>query len=381
MKTYIVHLVLICLLSFIPTSKANEQRTILSPSVVFLNPGGKADLFFKPMTDFMIAVAEDLNIPLEVIYCDRNHITLIREGNKLLQRKVLPEYLLLINEKNAAAGLISKANSKGVKTFLFNEGIVPEEQESFGLPGSIYKNWFGQYLPDDFQAGYLLAKELIQQGFKNQLDDDQGVLHMAGIAGTFKTNSSSLRVQGLKKAVLENPQVILHQVVPGYYETEKATHITKGLLYRHPKINVIWTASDGMAVGAVHGIAQTGKTPGKEIITGGIDWASFAIEHVQKGLFSTSVGGHFMDGGWSLIILFDYHNNFSLSSPTTKSSFSVLNKKNAPSFIKFFQGNPDENSWRKIDFKRFSKAYSPSISTYKFNLEAILEAVSDNKTP
>ncbi|MGL1903998.1 MAG: ABC transporter substrate-binding protein [Fibrobacterales bacterium] len=360
-------------MSFIPASKANEQRILLRPSVVFLNPGSETDLFFKPMTDFMLAVAEDLDINLEVIYCDRNHMTLKYKGDKLLQRTILPDYILLINEKNAAAELISKANAKGVKTFIFNEGIVPEDQAKFGTPGSIYKNWLGQYLPDDFQAGYLLAKELIQQGFMKRLDDEEGVLHMAGISGTYKTNSSSLRVQGLKKAVSENPRVILHQLIPGYYETEKATEITMGLLKRYPKLNVIWAASDGMALGAVSGIIQSGKKPGRDIITGGIDWAHSAIKYIQKELFTASVGGHFMDGGWSLITLFDYHNKRSLITPTTMSSFSVLNKDNTSSYVKLFHGNSKENTWRKIDFKRFSKTYVPSISNYTFDLEVILK--------
>jgi len=173
------------------------------PSVVFLNPGAKGDVFFELMTSFMQSAADDLRIKLEVIYCDRNHIKLRNEGIELLKRTVLPEYVLLINEKNAIADLLPDADAKGIKIFLFNEGILPEERSIHGSPETVYKNWFAEYLPDDFQAGYLLAKTLIDKALQLGMVDHKGILSIAGISGSFRTGSSSLRVQGLKKAVSE----------------------------------------------------------------------------------------------------------------------------------------------------------------------------------
>ena len=340
-----------------------------TPSVVFLNPGAKEDIFFKLMTTFMQSAADDLNIDLEVIYCDRNHIKLGNEGRKLLERKKLPEYLLLINEKNAGAKILPIANAKGVKILLFNEGILPDEKQIYGAPGLIYKNWFFEYLPDDFQAGYLLAKNLIDNALAMGLVDKKGVLNIAGISGNFKTGSSSLRVQGLKKAISEYSNVVIKQIAPGYWETQKAKVITQGFMNRYPDITVFWTASDGMALGVKQGIESQGKIPGKDILIGGIDWADFAIDLVRDGSFTSSVGGHYMDGAWSLVMLYDYHFGQPLEIKSGKSKFSALTKMN----IEFYQTRFGSMNWSAIDFSKFSKVKNPDLKKYRFGLDEILK--------
>ncbi len=320
------------------------------------------------MTTFMQSAADDLNIELEVIYCDRNHLKLVAEGKKLLARETVPEYLMLINEKNAAAGLLPVADAMGVKILLFNEGILPEGKKTHGSPGTVYKNWFFEYLPDDFQAGYLLAKNLIDQALEMKLLDNDGMLNMAGISGVYMTNSSSLRVRGLKKAVSEYPNVVITQVSPGYYETLTANRITQGLLKRYPDIKVIWTASDGMALGVVQGIKSQGKIPGKDVLTGGIDWADFAIKHVEKGSFTSSVGGHYMDGAWSLILLYDYHYGQLLETRSERSRFFVLHKDNVNTYQQLFESK----RWQALDFTKFSKIKNPDLEKYKFGLDEIL---------
>lgn len=344
-----------------------------SPSMVFLNPGGREDIFFKLMTTFMQAAADDLGARLEVIYCERNHIKLAREGKKLLERSPLPEYLLLINEKNGVANILPIADQKGIKIFLFNEGLLPDTRHKHGKPGEIYKNFLAEYLPDDFQAGYLLAKNLIEHALKTGMADKKGTLNIAGISGTFMTGSSAQRVDGLKKALSEYPNVTLSQIAPGHWETRKAKDITLGFLRRYPDVKVFWTASDGMALGVAQGVEAIGLKPGKDILTGGIDWADFAIGKVKDGTFSCSVGGHFMDGAWALIMLFDYHYGYSLANAPQKSSFSVLTHKNVGVYQNRFQ-NMD---WSVIDFTKFSKAKNPQLKTYRFGLEPIMEQLKE----
>ncbi len=344
------------------------------PSVVFLNPGSKDDIFFKLMTTFMQSAADDLDIKLETIYCDRNHIKLEKEGKKLLARVEFPYYLLIINEKNSILNVLPDANSNGVKIFLFNEGILPEDRKKHGSPETIYKNWFAEYLPDDFQAGYLLAKILINQALKKGLVDSNGTLNIAGISGSYKTGSSSQRVLGLEKAISEYPNVSLKQIAPAHWGTEKAKHITKGFLNRYPDITVFWAASDGMALGVAQGVEAHGKTVGIDILTGGIDWADFAIDKVKDGTFTASVGGHYMDGAWGLVMLYDYHFGQVLENKSAKSEFSALTTDNVDTYIEKFS----DMNWDTIDFTKFSKIKNKNVKTYKFGLNELLNQLNSN---
>lgn len=360
-------IILIFLLSFFVASL--NSLTESKPSVLFLNPGSKDDIFFKLMTDFMIAVAEDLDITMEVKYCNRNHLLMEKEGLKVLSRERLPDYMLLINEKNGASKLIPAADKKGVKVFLFNEGILEEEKSIYGEPGEKYKNWFAEFLPDDFQAGYLLAKELMTKAEELDLHSHDGSIYIAGISGTNQTNSSSLRVKGLLKAVKENSNAKLLQIAPAYYEIDRAKDIADKYISRYPDLNIIWSASDGIALGVTQAIEGNGLVPGSDIITGGIDWTDFALKKVKSGAFATTVGGHFMDGGWVLIMLYDFHYGIPLEVKSGKTNFSSLTTSNINKYLSRF----GDMNWSDLDFKAFSKHLNPNINRYNFGVNKLLK--------
>ena len=339
-----------------------------TPSVIFLNPGSSDDAFFGMMTTFMQAAADDLGIDLDIIYCDRDHLKMREQGFLLLEQEELPEYLILINEKNGAADILFYAASKGVKVILINEGLLPNAQGLSKRPGKDVPNWLFEFLPDDRQAGRLLAKTLIDDALAKGLVDDQGKLNMVGISGSFHTASSSSRVQGLHEAIKEYDNVILHQVAPAYWEEEKATAIATGLLTRYPEISTIWSASDLMARGALKA-TQLSSSNEKTIITGGIDWADFAIRMVANGDFSATVGGHFMDGGWALVMLNDYHQGIPPHQQSYMSQFSVIDAANARLYLQLF-GDQD---WNSIDFRKFSKKHNPTLQDYQFGLQSVMD--------
>lgn len=340
--------------------------------VVFLNPGGKGDLFFDMMVSFMQAAANDLEVDLEVIYCDRSHVKMRNEGAKLLARKRLPEYLLLINENNVAPPILAEADAKGINVLLFNEGFIGDDALKMGIPREKFKFWIGELLPDDYQAGYLLAKTLIEEAMG--VGSDKQKVNIVGLAGGHMTNSSIQRVKGLRAAVAEYSNVELKQIAPAHWEQDRATKVTTGLLKRYPNVDVVWAASDGMALGAVDSITGFGKEAGKDMYTGGVDWAAFAFDKVKDGIFTSTVGGHFMDGAWALIMAYDYHNGKDFAIIQAKSQFSALTKKNISAFLNNF----GDFNWDKVDFKKFSKIHNESVVVYDFGLDAVLAQVEGN---
>jgi len=128
-----------------------------------------------------------------------------------------------------------------------------------------------------------------------------------------------------------------------------------------------------MALGAVQGIEAHGMTAGKDILTGGIDWADFALDKIKDSTFTLSVGGHYMDGAWALIMLYDYHFGKTLENKTEKSEFSSLNQNNVDLYIK----NIGSMNWDTIDFTKFSKVKNHHIKKYKFGLKEVLKQLGN----
>lgn len=342
-----------------------------NPTVTFLNPGGEDDAFFGMMTSFMQAAADDLNIELEVIYCDRDHFKLQEEGGLLLKRDELPEYLILINEKNSVPELLRTASRKGIKVALINEGLKEKFRREIGGPGDTLHNWLFELLPDDRMAGYLLAKALISAA-RNTVNE-KGRLYLSGISGSFQTGSSSSRVQGLKDAMAEYNDVHLQQIVPAYWQEDKARKVTMGLLERYPNTTIIWSASDLMARGALKAGIESYDHRHAKLITGGIDWAEFALKMVESGMFAATVGGHFMDGAWALVMLYDYHNGIPLETKSIMSPFSVITRENVDAYLDHF----GEHNWAAIDFRKFSKKLNPQLTSYTFGLTPVMEQLQD----
>jgi ABC-type sugar transport system substrate-binding protein len=319
------------------------------------------------MQTFMEDSAANLGIELETVYGKRNYVTSHHLASKIFNRSPRPDYLILINENDLGRALLPQADRLGIRTILINEGIPERERKFFGQPGERFRNWFCEFTPDDRQAGRLLASELIRV---RRLQGDPKI-NIVGLSGTVKTTSSALRVEGLRDAVANHSGVKIRQVVPAYWDIDQAAKITAGLLKRYPETDIVWAASDGMAYGAVRALQAAGLHPGKDILTGGIDWTEFSFTEIKKGTFTATVGGHFMDGGWALVMIYDdYHHN--LKAFSGKSHFSLINQRNLAAFQPFFSSN----NWAGIDFKSFSHTLNPTLRHYDFSFAAVLKQLN-----
>ncbi len=334
--------------------------------VTFVNPGGIDDPFFSRLCNVMEAAAEDLNISLEILYSGRDYIRGLDVGNTVFSRKTQPEFLMLINENGMAERLVERADSMGVKTILFNEGFSDTYLESIGDPVEVFKNCIAEILPDDSLAGYLLAKELI---LAKRIEQPKGNISVLGISGSPRNTSSIKRVAGLKQAISEFPNVNLLQTAPAHWKEDKAEKIAKRAYQRYPEIDIIWVASDKMA----EGVLKSMKSTGKHSVIGGIDWATFAFDRVESGDFDATVGGHFFDGAWALVLISDYASQGTLKKKKyMSSSFDAINKNTIKELLPILKNN----DWKDIDF---SKHKQDSSGNYDFSLQKIWESLNVSK--
>lgn len=110
--------------------------------------------------------------------------------------------------------------------------------------------------------------------------------------------------------------------------------------------------------------------PGRDIVTGGIDWLPEALEEVRNKEIDVSVGGHFIEGGWVAVLIYDYFNGKDFASERV--SWKTHMRPITSSNVDYYENKLNEKNWGKINFRKFSKVYNPSIKKYDFKMQNIL---------
>jgi ABC-type sugar transport system substrate-binding protein len=333
--------------------------------VTFLNPADGSDAFFGTMVAFMRRAASTFGIDLEVIDCHRQTATMREKARALVSAPNPPEYLLLVNEQGVAVEVLPPASARGIKILLLNEGLMVPDRQALGSPGERHPGWLGELVPDDRRAGYLLAKNLIEGARRTNKRARDGRITLVGLGGSF-TTSSLLRINGLRQAVAESPDVNLAEVVPANWEIERARSESKRMIESFPEIAAVWSASDHMALGAIESFGAAGQQAGKDYVIGGVDWAPFAFDKVRQGIFSASLGGHFLDGAWALVVLYDHKNGAAPNVIQEKSQLALATRENVDAYEALYSRR------HEIDFSRFSKAKNRGLEKYRFEVDAVL---------
>jgi hypothetical protein len=343
--------------------------------ICLLNPANDKDPFFGRTARFTAVAARSLQVDLEVIECGGAEQAaeteeMARVARELARRPVRPHYAIVSNTRFTALATIPILASAGIKTFLITEGLFFAERRELGDPGGKHPNWIGELLPDDEAAGARLGSIVIDAARAQGKVAPDGKVHVVGLNGT-QTIASVMRYKGLKDLAAARDDVVLHDVLPALWSRSEAQRITRDLLQRFPETTAIWAANDTMALGAAEVAAELGRPPGKDVFVGGIDWAPFAFEKIEEGVFTASLGGHFLDGAWALTMLHDHHQGQTLEQPRSRSTWAAATAENLASYRKLY----DETRWSKIDFTRFSRARNPELKAYDFSVESALSQI------
>lgn len=346
--------------------------------VAFVNPGVSTAShatggFWFNVTSFMQAAANDLNIELTVYYAERNHLQLKNLVNDISTSQDKPDYLVIVNEKNQGTAQLDAALKGNIKTFVILNTLVKKDLNTYGSPRQKHANWIGSLVPDNEFAGHQIGEYLIRAAKSKGIIASDGKLHLIGITGDEVTPAAVLRNNGLRAAVAQNSDVNLKQIFSAQWSRDKARSRSKQALSRYPELGAIWAANDPIALGALEAVNEdSSKKPGDNILIGGLNWDIPALEEIQKGNLEMSMGGHFMTGGWAMVLLHDYHHgkDFADSGAALKMKiFDRIDASNVESYLNKF----GDKNWNKIDFTRFSKSLNPVTTQYDFSLTEILK--------
>jgi len=370
-----IKIFLLLLLIFLFMQSLNA-KTI---NVAFIN--GRDNVgFWKDVENFMLEVAKDFDdIKLTIYRAKSNHLKQLRILEEITSSSYKTKYDVVLTRALGKNGiqLLDIAEKNKTPIFLFNTGLDEKQIAIAGAPRQNYKYFIGEMYPDDEQAGFDLASELVSN---YELISTNGKINLLALSAGPGNLASVTRVKGLKRFLKNNKdKVKLLQVLPVYKLDDHgligASKKTKLALKRYKKINLIWGYNDAIAIGSLNVILKDQsylKAHGKTLFSGGIDWTKQAIEFIENDKMSYTLGGHYMDGGWSLIAVYDYLKGKDFKDSqgivTFGTKLSTINKKNLEGFKTLFI----KNKVKEIDFKSFSIYRNPNLKEYNFGLDLLL---------
>lgn len=351
-----------CISSSVLYAQAADEKPVRI-AILYHTPS-ENDIWWGMVTGFAAEVAEDLNIELELVESDLSPISFINHTKLLLATERPPDYILTPNYVGTIKHIMPLVNKSSTRLFLFNAGLNEEQRALFGSPREKYVQWIGEMLPDDETAGYELARQLIASTRQSGVEQ----VNMLAISGNKYNQAAYLRSRGLRRAIEEDPNAHLLQEVSGRWFRDTAAMKIPVLMKRHPTTNVIWAANDSMALGVLDVIDSTWHGP-----VGGFDWTAPALTAIWEGDMFASMGGHFMEAGWALVLLFDFHQgrDFVGEGVSRKTPLFFISKKTVPQSRQIV----DRDFWRKIKFANFSKTRTPELHTYDFSIEKIMDSI------
>ena len=358
----IAFLILIWLMNSV-SATYGQQKT-----VALFSPGVVENQFWANLIDVTEAACNDLNMNLEVYYCDDDPDLLAKKLNQATSAQSRPDAVLVPGMLGYGERFLKIANENKTPIFTINIGVDADEA---GKPREKYEYWIGQLVPDDTEAGYLLADKLVNAAIEgNAAANSGGKIKIYAIAGRKADPPAIERVEGLKNAVGQYPQAEIVKLDYSNWTAAQAREKTEAALGEYPDVSVIWAASDQMALAISNMVRRQGRSINDDIYIGGIDWTIDAINAVSNSELTTTVGGHLIEGGWASVLLFDYFNgkDFASEALMMQTPMNVIDQANVAAYQDMF----GDKKWGRINFTLYSKVHKPNLKNYKFTLETML---------
>jgi len=158
---------------------------------------------------------------------------------------------------------LKKAADAGIKIVNIDNRLDPETIKQLGMAPI-------PFISVDNDAGAYKAGQYLADGVSSPTE----ALVLEGIRSA---DNARQRMEGAKRALLENKQIQVVASETANWDIEKAYDITKTAFKKHPKIQLVFAANDMMALGAIKYLQEAGKTKVKVV---GFDALGEAIAKV-----------------------------------------------------------------------------------------------------
>ena len=327
--------------------------------VAFVNPGYHDEKFWSVYDRHMHKAANDLGIEFKSYFAQRSIEGQQQRVREILSSKPLPDYLILTNEHYTAPDFLRQLEPTGIKVFLLHSTLNPEQQRRLGGSREKYQHWIGSLVPNDEEAGYLMAQGLIAlaNGEPAQL---------LAFTGVKQTPNAMQRLEGLRRALEQAPNVQKVQALFGEWSQQRAYEQARVLLPRYPQVSLIWSANDEMAFG----VMQAAEELGRDLAYTGLNNSERVFQARADGRIDVLATGHFLLGACALVMLFDHSQGLDFAERGGKDQISnLLRLVDGPQAQKLKQELAQDAL--DIDFKQFSAVNNPQSSRYNCSLDPL----------
>jgi ABC-type sugar transport system substrate-binding protein len=336
--------------------------TFLAPSSN--TPGG----FYEVFADFLRVAAEQLDIDLQVVFGSKLREGMLERGREIAASSRRPDYVLLANYLDVAGELLPEFAAAGVRVLFVVEGMAAADR--LAMERGEYSACLGEIIPDDAEAGRMLAEALVSEACRRGLAGLDGKVHVGALTGG-QTQIGQSRFRGWQTFRQERPDVTQAGLQYGSWEEKEGRHAAAMLLRTAPVLNAFWCANDLMALGAASAATAAGRRPGEDVVIGGIDLLDRALAAIVAGTLHVSIGGHVVDGVRALLMLYDHQQRPGMKAAIHRTHLVAVKANEAGRYLSFMK----DHGWRSVDFSRFSARRNPR-GTPALSLQALLAGVA-----
>lgn len=310
--------------------------------------------FWNSYVDFMKKGADELGVDLTVLNADNKPDQMIKSLEDLTAQGV-DGIIYTPYWATAVPGLIMARNAD-------TPVILTDSYADFAPQDSNYPNYLAFVGPSDRDAGRQMGEAL----FASIEPGSDGKKHIAVVNGTGGTSVAIDRRAGLQDALDAASDVEVVGEVDGNFVRDTSQSVFESLWQGHPEIQGVWAANGGTATGVMAAITSAGKTPGTDIMVVGMDLNPENVDAVEKGELLFDIGGHWLQGGFALVLMYDYLNDHDIPADqaNVKLDLLPLTKDRVAQFRKDFPGGVPE-----YDFKARSRTYNPDAETAVFEMK------------
>ncbi|HEA64702.1 MAG TPA: hypothetical protein ENI02_00965 [Candidatus Aminicenantes bacterium] len=343
--------------------------------IALFSPKGNSP-FWTLVANLAEEAANDLGIKLRVYDAKLNQLKMINQVKKAVTGPDKVDAVVFSNFKQSAFPIIKIAEEAGVFAFLFNSGMGKNTLLKAGQPREKFKHWIGEMLPDDEGTAMKITDQLINDAIEKGKVASDGKVYVVGVGGIVSDATSIVRINGLKKAINRRTDAVLKQVAPTDFGAEKGKRALLGLIQRYPQTTVVWSASYRITDGILEGIKEKNLVPGKDILTNTLVLNEKALRTVKSGEVVVTAGGHYIEGAWVMVLLYDYFHGIDFAGESLKmrTPMGIVTKDNVDLYLKnLTKEKLSKENLKKINFAQYSKKKNPGLKKYNFNLDSVLD--------
>ncbi|MBB3459372.1 ABC-type sugar transport system substrate-binding protein [Rhizobium sp. BK313] len=310
--------------------------------------------FWNSYVDFMKKGAGELGVDLVVLNADNKPDQMVKSLEDLVAQGV--DGIIFTPYWATAVPGLTLANQANIPV------ILTDTYADFPPQTGQFPNYVAFIGPSDRDAGKQMAEAL----FAALQPSQDGKKHIAVVNGTSGTSVAIDRRAGLEDALKEHPEVVVAGEVDGNFVRDTSQTVFESLWQGHPEVQGVWAANGGTATGVMAAITSAGKTPGKDIIVVGMDLNPENVDAVEQGKLLFDIGGHWLQGGFALVTMYDYLNGHKVSpeNANIKLKLLPLTRDRVAQFRTDFPGGVPA-----YDFKAHSLTFSKDAKSAVFEMK------------